>query len=154
MNRKGCFKLVALSVMLVAVIIHFTGCASQTPQGRGQQNPMLVERLTQAERELVLKGQIREGMNKDAVFLAWGKADAVTTGSDRGQATETWRYTTLRPVYYSGYGYGVGYAPYGHRGRRVYPYTGMNLTPDYVSVPSSYVKFHNGRVTSWEADGR
>jgi len=157
MNRKGCFKLIATAALLVAVILQLTGCAAYSPAGRAQSNPLLLERLAPEERELVLNGQIKESMNKDAVFLAWGRPDAVTTGSDRGRATETWRYATLRPVYYPGgpFYYGAGYMPRsGYYGRRIYPYAGAELSPAYVPVTSAVVKFRDGRVAAWESDAR
>lgn len=97
-------------------------------------------------------------MTRDAVFLAWGKADQVTTGSENGRPVETWRYTTLRPVYYTGslsplpgyYAYPYGY----RRARYVYPYPGYGMTPDYVSTTSAVVRFRSGSVVAWETVGR
>lgn len=158
MNRKGCFKLIAISCLLLAVVFQFTGCASTTPQGRASENPQILQSLSPTDRDLVLKGQIREGMTRDAVFLAWGKADQVTTGSENGRPVETWRYTTLRPVYYTGplsplpgyYAYPYGY----RRARYVYPYPGYGMTPDYVSTTSAVVRFRSGSVVAWETVGR
>src|SRR5687767_855178 len=109
MNERGCFKIVAMALLMAGVMLHFTGCAASNPQTRIQQNPEMLDRLPAADRELVLKGTISEGMSKDAVYLAWGKPDSVTTGSENGRQTETWRYATLQPVYYHGFGLGLGY---------------------------------------------
>jgi hypothetical protein len=140
-------------LLLCAALLHFTGCAASTPQARAQKNPDLMAAVPARDRDLVLSGTISQGMTRDAVFLAWGQPDAVTKGFERGQETETWRYATMRPVYYSpGFGYGLGY--YGGRGRHIYPGLSMNLTPDYVPVTSSVVRFRGGRVVAWETADR
>lgn len=153
MNKRA--KLIGLCSLLMFAVIQFTGCTVANPQTRAQQNPALLEQLSAADRELVLKGTISEGMTQNAVYLAWGKPDSVTTGRDRGRTTETWRYATLRPVYYGGgFGYGMGF--YGGRpyGRHFYPHLDMSLTPQYVSVTSAVVRFRGGRVVAWETSDR
>lgn len=112
----------------------------------------MLEGLSEADRELVLKQTISEGMSKNAVFLAWGKPDSVITGSENGRQTETWRYAALRPIYPYPYGLGLGLG-YGrgyHRHGYVAPYASYSLTPDYVPMTSSVVRFRNGRVVAWE----
>ncbi len=153
MNKHD--KLIGLCALLLFAVIQFTGCTVANPQTRAQQNPALLDGLSAEDRAMVLKGTISEGMTKDTVFLAWGKPDAVTTGSDRGRATETWRYATLRPVYYGGgFGYGMGYYGGGHHRGGFYPYLGMNLSPQYVPVTSAVVRFRGGRVVAWETADR
>lgn len=157
MNKRGCSKLLGLCALIVFAILQFTGCTVVTPQTRVQQNQAMFDQLSATERDLVLKGTITEGMTKDTVYLAWGQPDAATTGSDRGKATETWRYATMRPVYYGGgIGYGMGMGYYGGRGygRGFYPAFDMSITPQYVPVTSSVVRFHAGRVVAWEASER
>jgi hypothetical protein len=160
MNKRGCAKLIGLCALIVFAVLQFTGCTVANPQTRVQQNPALFDQLSATDRDLVMKGTISEGMTKDAVFLAWGRPDAVSTGSDRGKVTETWRYATMRPVYGAGFGYGMGY--YGGRGyygggyygRRYYPGWDVGFTPQYVPVTSSVVRFRGGRVVAWEASDR
>jgi hypothetical protein len=148
--KQGCLKFVFMGLLLAIVIFQFTGCAA-TPQARIQQNPQLFESLSAADRELVQKSTIREGMTMDAVFLAWGRPDIVTRGVDRGRPAETWRYTTLEPVYwYGGPAFGPGY--WGYYGPHYYPWAGT--MPHSVPVPTAAVRFRNGRVTSWELAGR
>jgi hypothetical protein len=151
MNPRGCFHLFAICVVLALILFQFTGCTASTPQARAQKNPGLLESLPPADRDLVLKSTISEGMSKDAVFLAWGKPDSVTSGSANGRPVETWRYAALRPVYGGwGLGMGLGYGPgYYHRGY-VAPYAGYQFTPGYVPVTSSVVQFKGGRVAAWE----
>lgn len=153
--KPRCFRIVAMAPLMAVVIFQFTGCAASNPQTRGQQNPQLLDSLPAADRELVLRGTISEGMSRDAVFLAWGKPDSITTGSENGRQTETWRYATLQPVYhYGGIGLGLGYARGFRRGGHFYPGASFQLTPDYVPVTSSVVRFRNGRVVAWELAGR
>lgn len=150
MEKRGCFKIVALCAVL---IVQFSGCSTFTPQGRAQRNPQMLESLPDSQRSLVLQGGIAEGMRGDAVFLAWGKPDSISHGSSGGQHIETWRYTTLRAVYRPELAFGLGYfGGYGRHGGRWYPSMGTFM-PDYVPVPSAIVRFKNDRVVSWEAIG-
>jgi hypothetical protein len=157
MNPRGCFHLMILCLLLGVVVFHFTGCTASNPQARAQKNPGMLEGLPAADRELVLKSTIAEGMSKDAVYLAWGKPDSVTTGSEGGRAVETWRYASLRPIYpypIWGLGLGLGYGGGYHSHGYVAPYASYGMTPDYVPMTASVVRFKNGRVTAWEtADG-
>jgi hypothetical protein len=140
-----------MSLLAGGLIIQFTGCAATTPQVRVQQNPQMFEQLSAADRDLVLRGTISEGMTRDAVFLAWGRPDAVTTGSERGRQIETWRYATYQPVYPYGFGVGLGYGSgYYRHGGHFYPYGSYYASPAYVPVTASAVRFQNGRVVSWE----
>jgi hypothetical protein len=155
MNKRGCAKLTGLCALIMFAVVDLTGCTTANPQTRVQQNPALYDSLSAADRDLVMKGTISEGMTKDAVYLAWGKPDSVTTGSDRGKVTETWRYATMRPVYYGGgFGYGMGFFGGRYHGRHFYPHLDMSLTPQYVPVTSSVVRFRAGRVVAWETSDR
>jgi hypothetical protein len=110
----------------------------------------MFEQLPAADRDLVMRGTISEGMSRDAVFLAWGKPDVVTTGSEGGRQIETWRFAEMRPVYPYGYGVGLGYGHGYYRHGGFYPYGAVGFTPGYVPVTASVVRFRNGRVVSWE----
>jgi len=153
MNKRGCSKIVTMGLLMAVIVLHFTGCAA-TPQARVQKNPEMLGRLSAADQILVMRGTINEGMSRDAVYLAWGSPDSVTTGSDNGRQSETWRYATLQPVYHHGFGLGLGYGGGFHRGRHFYPGLSMNLTPSYVPRTTSVVRFRNGRVVAWEMAGR
>lgn len=153
MNSRGCFRFFAIGLMLIVVVFHFTGCVASNPQARAMKHPGMLESLPARDQEKVLRSTISEGMSKDAVFLAWGKPDSVTSGSEGGRETETWRYATLRPVFNSssfGLGLGLGYGRgYRHRGY-VHPYAVYPVTPDYLPMTSSVVRFRSGRVIAWE----
>jgi outer membrane protein assembly factor BamE (lipoprotein component of BamABCDE complex) len=74
MYRKLCFGFVAV---LLATLL--PGCS--TVESRIKSNPQLYASLSPADQALVRQGQIRVGMSKGAVFLAWGNPDRI--GSSR-----------------------------------------------------------------------
>src|SRR3981081_4368065 len=77
MYRKLCFGLVA--ALLSSLL---PGCS--TVESRIKSNPQIYASLSPADQALVRQGQIREGMSKAAVFLAWGNPDRVRSGSATG----------------------------------------------------------------------
>jgi hypothetical protein len=151
--KSGCFKMLALVVLGIVAAFGLTSCETASPATRAQQNPGVLESLSAEDRDLVLKGTIAEGMSKDAVLIAWGRPDRVTSGSAGGRATETWSYTSMRPIYRPHYGLGLGYGSYGHHGyrhRHFYPSASFGMGPDYIPVTSSVVRFRGNRVIAWE----
>ncbi|MDZ4404617.1 hypothetical protein [Prosthecobacter sp.] len=136
-------------------------CAS-TPQTRIERNPQLFAALSTRDRQLVISGVIREGMTRDAVFLAWGRPDRVSVGTNRGKEVEAWTYLGERPVRtfsigmgfgYGGFGYG-GWGPYGYGGGYGFPYMGGGPSVMYVPYTAGVVEFSRGRVTRWMATPR
>jgi len=131
-------------------------CVSSTPQSRIERNPQLFSRLSAKDRQLVTGGVIREGMSRDAVFLAWGSPDRVSAGTNRGREVESWSYVGQRPVRTFNMGMGFGYGgwgpywggPYGWGG---YPYWGGGPSVMYVPYTAGVVEFTRGRVTRWMA---
>ncbi len=98
---------------------------------------------------MVQRGQIEEGMSKDAVWLAWGAPNQRISGQTAGKAFEMWKYTGLQAVYptrvsmYSG-------MHYGGRGRHcVHPAFGYEMGPDYIPYTAAEVKFNGDKVASW-----
>lgn len=142
---------------LMAAVL-FSQCVS-SPQSRIENNPQMYAQLSTRDRELVSSGVIREGMTRDAVFLAWGRPDSITRGTNRGRATESWTYIGERPVRtmnmsvgwgYGGWGYG-GWGPYGWGG---YPYWGAGPSVTYIPYTAGVVDFSAGRVVRWQATAR
>ena len=143
----------------LAAVVLFSQCAVG-PQSRIERNPQMFNQLSSRERELVTSGVIREGMNRDAVFLAWGRPDQVSVGTSRGKEIESWTYLGERPVRsynmnmgfgFGGWGYG-GCGPYGWGGG--YPYMGGGPSVMYVPYTAGVVEFTRGRVTHWSASPR
>ena len=133
-----------VSLCLLLIFVMLTGCS--TVSSRIKTHPDAYAALSESDRGLVSLGKIREGLKPDAVYLAWGEADQIVRGSNRGSAFETWLYfayeqqslvsASVIPVYTRGYGrYGI------------YPlYEPLYVTRRY---PCRSVTFQGGRVVEW-----
>src|SRR5207247_2378184 len=87
--------LMAASALLIA------SCTSPIVR-RIERNSDLYQALSTRQKELVQQGRIEEGMNKKAVFLAWGKPDRAAKGSRNGREYERWSYADYEPTYTAG----------------------------------------------------
>lgn len=149
------------SFFLLTLAAAFTcvSCTSSSPATRIEKNPTMYDRLSSSQQALVDKGQIKQGMSKEGVFLAWGNPASKAEGEESGKHFERWIYSSLRPVYTSsgnfgyghGYGYGRGCNPYGYYGGGRYG-RGYGYSQDvtYVPTKSASVDFKDGRVTRWQ----
>ena len=139
---------------LSGVALLLAACAAATPGSRVAQAPRLFEVLPAPQKQAVLEGRVLEGMTPDAVYLAWGRPDRVTRGSQNGTPFEIWRFTELQPVYRSsvhvGLGYGYGHYGYGRGGYYDPAFAALETGPDYVPVTAAMVRFSRNRVTGWE----
>jgi len=106
-------KHVSILVLSAALL---SGCATSTVESRRQERMAAYNALTAEERELIDRGQIKVGMNQDAVYVAWGRPSQVLQGeSGAGGVTTTWlyhgtwmeetRYWSYREVPYQGGAY-------------------------------------------------
>lgn len=125
-------------------IFGISSCATNPRQKRISNNPDLYNNLSSHDKSLVNNGQIKQGMNKKAVYLAWGDPSRSSKGDSNGTLYEKWYYYRYTPNYsgsfYGGYGYGRSY--YG---------MGAARATDYSSELESQVEFRKGRVYSWES---
>lgn len=146
----------ALFVAVACLALFGSACASRpASEKRFETNPEIVAKLPPRERDLVRRGEVAEGMSRDAVFIAWGRPDVVRSGSSDGRGRERWAYlsragghTTSIGISTGGYGglhTGVGYqhGPYGGFGYQPY----HSYRPHRVERS---VEFVNDRVTAWE----
>src|SRR6478672_9401002 len=101
MRRR--FFLRASTFALAAGTLILTGCS--TPETRISEHPDLYQSLSHRDQALASQGEIRIGMSRTAVWLAWGSPDRKIVGNMGGGPTETWIY-----IYYATYPY---YPPYG-----------------------------------------
>lgn len=135
------------TLLCLAASLTLASCVS-TPQTRVDNNPAVFGTLSPAHKNLVLQGQIKEGMSKEAVFLAWGAPDSRSSGGRSGKSIERWRYLGHYPVWTDSYRYG-GYSYHSrHRYRGHYNY--CPPTVEYVTYTQAVVEFSNGKVSSWE----
>lgn len=148
-------------LLLSATALLLSSCVSSSPQARIERNPQLYNQLSAKDRELVTQGVIREGMTRDAVFLAWGAPDQTTVGRKSGREIEQWTYLGQRPVRTMsmnvGFGYGYGYGgrcgPWGYGPGAWGGWGGPGFGTDVIYVPytAGTVGFRSGRVSEWQA---
>ena len=161
----------ALTISAALATLFLAGCA--TIETRISEHPDIYNSLSPRDQALVRQGRIREGMNMDAVWLAWGSPEQKGFGRYHGKSTETWIYRSYYneyDPYYGGYGYGGFGYPYGgfggggvlvggrgrHGHRRfvaIYdPFYDPFFYPRFrqVSYPYKTVTFSNGRVIAYQ----
>src|SRR5215471_4332918 len=97
MNRRFFSRASTIGVALAGIAI--TSCS--TPETRISERPDLYQSLSHRDQALVSQGQIRIGMSRTAVWLAWGSPDRKIVGNMGGGPTETWLYTyyAIYPCY-------------------------------------------------------
>lgn len=136
-----------------------TGCETMNPaERRVQRNPELFASLKEKERAAVLRGEVAEGMSRDAVYLAWGRPGRVMTGSRNGSDQERWAYFRATPVQTTSFSYGSYAAHPFYSSYGIHPQFGYGYGPgwgvgsgiDYVPEIDRTVEFANGRVVAWE----
>jgi hypothetical protein len=130
-----------LAVAAGALIL--TSCS--TPQTRISDHPDLYHSLSQRNQALVNQGQIRIGMTRRAVWLAWGSPDRRIIGNMGGGTTETWVYT-----YYASYPY-YPYEPLDeYFGAPLYNPFCYSWFPPGIPYPGKLVTFAHGRAVSYQ----
>jgi hypothetical protein len=142
MKRR--FFLHASTLAVVTGTLILAGCS--TPQTRISEHPDLYQSLSRRDQALVSQGQIRIGMSRTAVWLAWGTTDRKIMGNMGGGPTQTWIYT-----YYATYPYYPYYAPWDiYFGAPLYDPFGYSWFPQSIPYPGKIVTFANGRVASFQ----
>jgi outer membrane protein assembly factor BamE (lipoprotein component of BamABCDE complex) len=137
MKRR--FLVEASTFALATGALILTSCS--TPQTRISEHPDLYQSLSPRDQALVGNGQIRIGMSRTAVWLAWGSPDRKIVGNMGAGRTETWAY-----IYYVTYPY-YPWDPY--LGAPLYdPFFYWDVPPN-VPYPGKIVAFANGRVVAF-----
>ena len=169
MKRQIRVRMLAVCAIAAALFVA-AGCS--TPETRISERPDIYRSLSAADQALVSQGKIREGMSRDAVYLAWGTPNQRGQGRNRGSAVETWIYfNTTAGDYYPGGGFGYGYGRFGggfggylgsslHRHRSGRLHRHVYYDPFYdpffwsrnsvVSYPERTVSFQGGRVIAYQ----
>jgi hypothetical protein len=132
-------------LLALSAMIGLAGCATQSVESRKHERPAAYAALPADFQRLVDKGEIKVGMNEDAVYMAWGKpAQILKSETAAGQVT-TWLYqdTTLEGQYYWTY----REVTYGDGRSSVQRYLDHDYQArDYVRAE---ITFANGVVTQW-----
>ena len=167
-KRPFFFRTLTFGIAASALIL--VSCS--TPQTRISDHPDIYQSLSPNEQALASQGQIRTGMSRNAVWVAWGSPDRKIVGNMRGRLSETWIYVnyTTAPYGYGypygpyRYGYGFGFTSVGfvgsqhHHGGRSFVFFGdpffdpfyYSYIPPSIPYPTKTVTFANGRVVSFQ----
>lgn len=132
--------------LAAALVLTLASCVSPIER-RVSRNPQIFNKLSANDQTAVRQGKIREGMTKEAVFLAWGKPARVAAGKRDGKNRERWSYPEYEPVQRFGFSGGIGYG-YGGWGW-CDPIGYAVPIIDYVPVPGRSVEFADGKVTGF-----
>jgi hypothetical protein len=137
----------ALTFGIAAGALVLTSCS--TIESRISEHPEIYRNLSSRDQSLVNQGQIRYGMSRNAVWLAWGSPDSKVIGNMRGRSTETWIYVYYaHPYYYAYYGpYGPGFGLFGDPFYDPFYYS---MIPPSIPYPYKVVTFSNSRVVSFQ----
>ena len=163
MKRENFLR--ALTLGLASSALLLASCS--TTETRISEHPEIFQSLSPRDQALVQAGKIREGMTRDAVWVAWGTPDQKATGFAHGRAVETWIYNEYTyanapyPYPYGPFGYGGWYGGrtvfrnYGNRRFVIVgdpffdPFYYSYIRPS-VAYPAKIVSFVNGRVVSMQ----
>lgn len=137
-------NLKSITVLLCCGAI-LCGCASNTIEKRRAERITAYETLSPEYQQLVDAGEIKTGMPKDAVYIAWGKPNDITYSEDSHGKLETW-------LYYGRYMKEYRYWNYRSINRGDGDeYLVRHLESDYN--PESFLKaeliFSRGKLISW-----
>jgi hypothetical protein len=142
MKHRFLVRSTMLCIATTAIV--FSSCS--TPQTRISDHPDIYQSLSHRDQALVTRGQIRIGMSRTAVWLAWGSPDRKIIGNSRSGPTETWLYT-----YYATYPFYPCYGPWDqYFGAPLYYDTCYSCIPPSIPYPGKVVTFANGRVASFQ----
>lgn len=121
------------------------GCQTSTIETRRVERAAAYAALSPEIRSLVDQGQVRVGMDEDAVYISWGAPSQVLHSQGRGGAvTTTW-------LYHGSWMEETRYWAYREVYRENVVFLERYLERDYN--PRSYVQaeitFENGKVKAW-----
>ena len=133
-----------LAVIMAVVATALTGCQSSNLARRKAERIEAYHSLDAESRASVDRGEVRAGMDTNAVFIVWGKPTEVRTVVGSTDADVAWDY----------------YKPFTREHPRWVPRydrDGYYRTLDYQPVMTSHsylarmVVFKGGRVVRWQA---
>jgi hypothetical protein len=121
-----------LAIALAGALL--AGCSTtSTIETRKHERPGVFEALSPEFQSLVNQGQIRRGMDTNAVYIAWGQPGQISEAESDSGESFTWSYYSFYVQQASAWGW-----------RHVY----------YNSYPINYIAaqatFTNGIVKQWQ----
>lgn len=134
-------------IMLSVVALVCGGCATHKLEARKAEKAAAYEALSAESKALVDRGEIRNGMTMDAVYIALGKPSQILQGENASGPIVTWVYLdyALREYRYWRMPTGPWTNPRRYGG---VPYL------DHAYAPQGYVSaevvFQQGVVKSWQ----
>ena len=147
-------SLCALAALAISSCVH-------PLEKRIANNLKIYQSLSASDQLLVHQGRIREGMTKEGVFLAMGRADQVAFGVQKGSRIEKWNYLGIQPVYTNSFGMGWGggmgnrgwgggyFGPGCGYGGAWEPLWNGGSNVIYVPYKAASVSFRGNRVTEY-----
>ncbi len=137
--------------LLLAAGVWIAGCASPSPTSpqeiarRKAERPAAYAALAADEQVLVDRGQIRVGMDTDAVYLAWGGPAQVLMSGDASGERTTWLYQGTTTDEYLSWNYREVVRNDGTAYLDRFLDRNINIR-SYVSAELTFV---DGRLSSW-----
>lgn len=141
MKRR--FALRASTLAFVTGTLILSSCS--TTQTRISEHPDLYQSLSHRDQALANQGQIRIGMSRPAVWLAWGSPDQRIVGNMGGGTTETWVYT-----YYASCPYYPLEPLDEYFGAPLYNPFCYSWFPPSIPYPSKLVTFARSKAVSFQ----
>lgn len=139
-----------VSMALLGVLLVAAGCTTQsTVETRRTERGAAYEQLPEDQRRLVDEGQIKVGMNEDAVFIAWGKPAQVLQSEDSSGRMTTWLYHGTTTDEFVGWRYVEVPGPRGS-----YLTRRMDRDVSVREYVSAELIFREGALQSWRTLAR
>jgi outer membrane protein assembly factor BamE (lipoprotein component of BamABCDE complex) len=134
-----------LSILLAATTMFLAGCATSTVESRRTERMAAYNSLPEDQRALVDLGQVRVGMNQDAVYIAWGAPQQKTQAEDGQGLSETWVYSSSTLDTYNYW----TFRERTDRQGRTYLDRVLETDSQINSYVSAEITFADGKVKSW-----
>jgi hypothetical protein len=134
-----------LTFLLAVSTLFLAGCASSTVESRRTERMAAYNSLPEDQRALVDQGQVRVGMNQDAVYIAWGMPQQKTQAEDGLGLSETWVYNSSTLDTYNYWTFRERTDPRG----RTYLDRVLETDSQINSYVSAEITYSNGKVKSW-----
>jgi hypothetical protein len=133
------------TLLLTVTVLAFAGCASSTVESRRAERMAAYSALPADQRALVDQGQVRVGMDQDAVYIAWGLPQQKTQAENAQGLSETWVYNSSTLDTYNYW----TFRERTDRNGRTYLDRVMETDSQINSYVSAEITFADGKVKSW-----